>query len=183
MAQPGDEFKNPDGGVLVFRQTADTTQGALLEVEATYPPGSDLPPAHFHPSQEERFEVISGTIRTIVQGEERYYGEGEVFTIPQGIPHQMHNNGEEPCRFLWQTRPVMKTEQFFETVWGLAQEGKMSSGGSLLQMMVIGRAYRDVFRLASPPQFVQSILFGIMAPIGKLRGYKAYYPEYSSDRC
>ena len=181
MAQPGDEFTNPDGGKLLFRQTSSTTQGELLEVEAVYPPGSELPPAHFHPAQEERFEIKSGILRTIIEGQERYYGTGESFVIPQGVPHQMHNGGDEPCRFLWQTRPILKTEQFFETVWGLAQDGKMGGGGSLLQMMVIGQEYREVFRLVNPPQFIQRILFGIMAPIGKLRGYRGYYPEYSGD--
>jgi hypothetical protein len=33
----------------------------LLEVEASYGPGGDPPPAHLHPEQDERFEVPAST--------------------------------------------------------------------------------------------------------------------------
>ena len=43
----------------------------LLEVEAVYGPGGSPPPAHLHPSQHERFEVLAGQIRARVDGEDR----------------------------------------------------------------------------------------------------------------
>ena len=184
MANPGDEFSDREGGHLVFRKTSSSTAGELLEVQVTYPRRSSVPPVHNRPSQEETFEGRSGVIRAFFDGKEHVYQEGDVFVVPPGRHHQMHNDGEESSTVIWQTRPAMKTEVFFETVWGLAQDGKANRGGvaGLLQMIVIGQEYREVFRLAGPPDIIQRMLFAIVAPIGKLAGFKGSYPEYSDTK-
>jgi hypothetical protein len=71
----------------------------------------------------------------------------------------------------------MRTETFFETIWGLAADGKNNPG--LLQIAVLGQAYADQFRLTSPPYGLQRALFFILAPVGRLLGYRAEYPQYS----
>jgi quercetin dioxygenase-like cupin family protein len=184
MANPRDEFWDQDGGHLVFRETSGSTDGELLEVQVTYPPRSSLPPVHSHPSQEETFQIQSGLIRALFNGKEHVYHKGDVFVVPPGTHHQMHSNGEEPSTYIWQTRPAMKTEVFFETIWDLAQDGKANRGGvaRLLQMIVIGQEYRDVFRLAKPPDIIQRILFAILAPIGKLAGYRGSCPKNSDAK-
>ena len=49
----------------------------VLEMEASYAGTGAIPPPHRHPSQTERFEVLSGTIHAIVDGlEARYAGPG-----------------------------------------------------------------------------------------------------------
>jgi hypothetical protein len=85
---------------------------------------------------------------------------------------------EAGARVNWQTRPALKTEAFFETIWGLAKDGKVNDKGvpTLLRVALIAREYEDVFRLASPPWAVQRLLFGSLAPIGILLGYRAEYP-------
>jgi hypothetical protein len=74
-----------------------------------------------------------------------------------------------------------RTEEFFETIWGFAKDGKTNEKGvpNLLQVAVIADEYADEFRLASPPLIVQRALFAVLAPVGKLLGYRARYPEYS----
>ena len=42
---------------------------AALEVEATYGAASKAPPKHLHPDQDERFEVLAGTLRAVVGDE------------------------------------------------------------------------------------------------------------------
>jgi hypothetical protein len=44
-----------------------------LEVEASYRPGGSPPPAHLHPAQDERFEVLEGSVS---DGDERELREG-----------------------------------------------------------------------------------------------------------
>jgi len=72
---------------------------------------------------------------------------------------------EAGARVNWQTRPALKTEAFFETIWGLAKDGKVNDKGvpTLLRVALIAREYEDVFRLASPPWAVQRLLFGSLA--------------------
>jgi len=83
-------------------------------------------------------------------------------------------------RVNWQTRPALRTEAFFETVFGFARDGKTNETGipNLLQAAVIVRSYADEFRLAKPPWPAQRALFVVLALIGELLGYRAHYPEY-----
>ena len=82
-------------------------------------------------------------------------------------------------RVNWQTRPALKTETFFETISGLSREGKAGGKGTpnLLQAAVIAQAYAEEFRLARPPWPVQRVLFAVLAPLGRLLGYRASYRE------
>ncbi len=181
MARAGDELLSPISGRLVFRRTAADTNGDLLEVDVFYKPGWNPPSVHYHPSQEERFEVVSGELFTHVDGVERAYGAGETFVLPPGSRHSMHNAGNEEVHFIWQTRPALKTEAFFETIWGLMRDGKTNKKGvpSLLQAAVLMREYQDELRVTRPPFAIQKLLFGLLAPIGGLLGYRGRYPEYS----
>ena len=86
--------------------TVRRSDSELLEVEATYPPGAGgPPPKHYHPAQDEHFEVLEGRLRARVEGEQRDLGPGEQIDIPRGSVHQMWNPGEDTTRVLWQTRP------------------------------------------------------------------------------
>jgi quercetin dioxygenase-like cupin family protein len=130
VVQAGDTFENPvSGQQLTFHKTAGDTGGELLEVESVYTkPSPSRPPIHYHPRQEERFEVFSGELHTPIDGDERTLTEGEVLVIPPRIPHGMWSE-EAGTRVNWQTRPALKTEAFFETLWGLARDGKTNDKG------------------------------------------------------
>lgn len=184
VARAGDAFENPVSGQrLIFRKTARDTGGESVEVESVYTkPSPSRPPPHYHPHQEERFEILSGEVHTRIGSEERTFGEGEVFTIPPRTPHTMWAE-EAGVRVNWQTRPALKTEAFFETLWGLARDGRVNDRGvpNLLRAALIAREYREEYRLLSPPRAVQRVLFGSLAAVGKLLGYEAHYPYGSVD--
>jgi quercetin dioxygenase-like cupin family protein len=101
--------------MLRLVRTGAETDGEVLEMEATYGRTGQLPPQHFHPSQVERFEVLEGTIRAIVDGTERRYGPGESFEVPAGTPHQMTADG--PARTRWEVRPALRTAEFFARLY------------------------------------------------------------------
>ena len=86
MAHAGQEITGPDGFRLKLVRTAAETGGELLEMEASYGGNGVLPPQHFHPRQDERFTVLEGTIRAVVEGETRIYEAGESFDVPAGTP-------------------------------------------------------------------------------------------------
>ena len=61
----------------------------------------------------------------------------------------------------------------------LAQDGKVNPKTglpNLLQMAVLMRAFRNEIILARPPKIAQTIVFGLLAPIGRLLGYRGEYP-------
>jgi hypothetical protein len=59
-------------------------------------------------------------------------------------------------------------------------DGKLHEKGvpNLLQMAVIASERADEYRLVKPPWPVQQALFAVLAPAGRLLGYRARYPEY-----
>ena len=116
MAHAGQEIHGRDGFRLRLVQTGAETGGELLEMEATYSGTGGMPPEHLHPEQVERFTVLEGAVRAIVNGEERRYQEGESFEVPAGAPHQM--GAEGPTRTRWEVRPAMRTAEFFERLYG-----------------------------------------------------------------
>jgi quercetin dioxygenase-like cupin family protein len=181
MAKAGDEFIRPNGERLTFRKTSRETNGELLEMEMVYSPNSSKPPSHYHPNQDEHFEVLRGTIVTEIGGQVRSFEAGDSFYVPRGTHHWMYNTSSEPGTVIWQVQPALETETLFETLWGLGIDGKSNDNGipNLLQIAVLFREYRREFRLSKPPHWLQKILFAILAPIGKFLGYQTKYEKYS----
>lgn len=170
MAHAGERIGNPASGFsLLFLKAAADTDGELLEMEATYEPGSVRPVEHFHPRQSEHFEILEGSLHARIGGKERELRAGETLEIEPGVPHAMWNEGPGRARTTWQTRPALRTESFFETTMRFAAGGKPGR----LQIAVIASTYRDEFRATSPPQAVQAFALAILAPIGRLLGRRA----------
>ena len=174
MAQSGEQISNGAGMSLRFLKTAADTDGELLEMEATYETSSGRPPEHFHPRQSERFEILEGTVSARIDGEERKLRAGETLEIEAGVPHTMWNQGPGRARTNWQSRPALRTEDFFETTFRLTREAAADEKGmGRLQVAVLAGTYRDEFRPTSPSQPVQAVVLAVLAPLGRLMGRKA----------
>ena len=183
MAKAGQQIYNPvQGDWIVFRETARDTDGELLGAELVVSPrgGNQL---HVHPRQEEYFKALSDTLGVQVGDEYRSLAEGEDALIPPGTPHRWWNEADqEDARVLMEFRPALNTEIFFETLYGLARDGKTDEKGvpNLLQQAVAltGVNKGEIYR-ASPPVALQKTLMAGLAPVGRLLGYRDHYPKYS----
>jgi hypothetical protein len=62
-------------------------------------------------------------------------------------------------------------------------DGKTDQEGSptLLQGTVMLKEFVDEYRLARPPLPVQKVVLAVLAPIGRLLGYKARCARYSEQ--
>src|SRR5215212_7638845 len=155
MARAGDEIVDPNTGErLIFRKTAKETDGELLQFDWIGKAGWKAGPLHVHPYQEERFEVISGTLGSHVAGVERIHEAGEVVVAPAGSVHTVWNAGGEEA--------------------GVPKNP--------LRLALIMHDYEDEVYFAQPPLFVQRVIFGVMAKVGRLLGYRAEYPYPYADR-
>jgi hypothetical protein len=83
LVEAGDALENSvSGQQLNVWNTARDTGGELLEVESVYTKLTpSRPPAHYHPRQEERFEVLHGKLNVLEGGQERTLEAGEVLTV------------------------------------------------------------------------------------------------------
>jgi quercetin dioxygenase-like cupin family protein len=169
----GEIFNPRTGQRMRFLLTTADTNGELLRIETTNPPTGVAEPLHVHPRQETRAEVIEGNLRFVVDGRERRLGPGEAITIPAGVPHHFCNDGDEDAVAIQEARPALRTQEFFETYFGLAERGELDEHGkpSLLRFVVLAPAFADEIRLVSPPWPVQRAACALLAPIARLRGY------------
>jgi len=118
----GTELINPKAGTkTVFVATAESTDGAYVEIEATYPPNSAKPPLHKHPAQAERFTVLAGRLDGVRDGVEFSVGAGEELTVDVGVPHQMAA-GSDGAVFRWRTTPALRTGEMFCALWEVARD-------------------------------------------------------------
>jgi quercetin dioxygenase-like cupin family protein len=111
MAHEGQELEGRDGFKLKLLRISEE----VLEMEAFYTGRGRFPPEHYHPSQDEQFEVLEGAVKAVVNGEELRYVAGDSFDIPAGTPHQMAGDGA--ARVHWEVRPALRMADFFEIAY------------------------------------------------------------------
>ena len=83
----------------------------VLTVEASYAPRGRRPPAHYHPRQDEHFEVLEGSLRVQVGGVQHDLQAGDILDIPRGSAHRMWNQAGGRARVRWETRPAGSTKE------------------------------------------------------------------------
>jgi mannose-6-phosphate isomerase-like protein (cupin superfamily) len=178
MIHAGDMLENPiTGERLLFRKTSSDTGGEAVVLETFVKPDGFVAAAHVHPYQEERFEILDGSVGFMLGGKEFVAGPGEKLTVPTGTPHRFWNAGEEEARFVCEVRPALQFEQLIETMFALASDGKTNSRGlpNPLRLAVIANATFDTVRLPFPPAWMQRMGLAMGAPVGRLLGYEPVY--------
>ena len=168
------EITNPVTGMAlrILRSGAETG-GTLLAMEAEYRAGSAPPPPHFHPRQEERFEILAGGMRCVVGGVARVLGAGETLVIPAGEIHSMWNPGPASARVRWEVRPALRTQEFFAAVFALAARGQVNAEGvpGVLDLALLLPHFGPEIQVTSPPAWVQRVVFGLLGPCARLLGH------------
>jgi mannose-6-phosphate isomerase-like protein (cupin superfamily) len=192
MLKSGDLIENPVMGQrILFCKLAPDTQGAFVEVEYFNKPfsGKGAAPAHFHPAMTERFEILAGRARYRLDKEEHEAQPGDVLTFPRRVPH-LHpwSISDEELHVRQTTVPDQPDIATLErsgaplvTLFGLARDGKVNKDGlpNPLQLAVLVHAMMPYAYLDGMPIVAQELLFGALAGVGRLLGYRATYPRYS----
>ena len=109
MAQTGDILSNALGETITFLETAADSGGERLVMEVLYLPSHVRPTPHYHPRQEEHFEVLEGEIAVKRGDEEDTFGAGEQFEVPAGTVHTMSMGSSPETRLRWEIRPALNS--------------------------------------------------------------------------
>jgi quercetin dioxygenase-like cupin family protein len=178
MINAGDTIENPvTGERIVFRKTSRETGGEAVVIECIVQPTGFVAATHVHPSQEERFEILRGSVGFRIGRDERIAGPGERLTVPAGTAHRFWNAGDSEAHFVCEVRPALQFEQLLETMFALAADGKTNRKGmpNPLRLAVVARHHFDDVRLPFPPAWVQRVGLALGAPLGRLLGYGSTY--------
>ena len=144
----------------------------MLVLDATYAPHGSAPPAHYHPAQDEHFEILEGSLRIEVDGVERALRAGETIDIPRGTAHRMWNPSAQRARARWETRPAGRTEDWFRALAGLQGTDRVDASGKPkpLPFAALAHEFRDTFRLAALPEPVAHIAIAALSLIARATG-------------
>jgi mannose-6-phosphate isomerase-like protein (cupin superfamily) len=192
MSRCGDVYENKVTGeyAVVLRGTEDRGQGPGI-AHLTARPGAAVVGEHFHPHLIERFTVLSGRLDARIGGETLSLGSGQSATVQAGVTHDWWNSSKTDEAHVLVLVEVDRAEgaehvdpDRFELLigmlFGLANDGLVDKKGrpNLLQGAVIAKEFADVIVFTQPPRTVQRVAFGILAPLGRLLGYRAMIPCY-----
>ncbi len=178
MIRAGDTIENPvTGERIVFRKTSRETHGEAVVIETYVQPNGFVAAAHVHPSQEERFEVLRGSVGFRIGRQKLVAGPGQRLTVPAGTAHRFWNAGDEVAHFVCEVRPALQFESLIETMFTLAAAGKTNRKGmpNPLRLAVIANAHFDTVRLPFPPALLQRIGLALGSPFGRALGYRSVY--------
>ncbi|MGH2529620.1 MAG: cupin domain-containing protein [Actinomycetota bacterium] len=177
MAHSGQILDNPVSGErFVFHQTADDTEGELLAFELVLDPDGHVPGGHVHPVQEERFEVVSGTMKFRKALKTVVARPGDTLIVPPGTFHRFANVGEVPAVVRVQVQPALRMEQLYETTVALAQEGRTFRTGipKPLDLALFMREFEPEVRAPFAPGLVGVV----MAPLAWLAARRGLDQRY-----
>jgi quercetin dioxygenase-like cupin family protein len=163
------------GERLTLLNTGQETNGEVLVIDVFFKPTAQTnalkwQEIHVHPHQEERFDVISGIVRFRVGSREHTLTAGQTITGPPNTPHAWSSADGRDIHMRTELRPALYTDAAFSSAQYVhATRGKVS----LLQAAVIMSEFDGVPYPVKPPPFLIQALVKVLAPIGRLLGYKA----------
>lgn len=172
--KPGDLLETETGGnrLKVLHQ-----EGDKLHLELTFKSHAEGPPLHIQTGWDEQYEIISGELTLMLDGEIKKLGPGEEITIPRGIPHKPSNPSDEPvtCKVIMPAQFVIYLNQ----VYGYIDEDeKNTQPPRMIFQMALFNQYFDSYLGEGPPVWLQKALNFLLIPLARLLGYKSFYEKY-----
>jgi quercetin dioxygenase-like cupin family protein len=178
MATKAQILTNPETGeYFEFVETATETGGACTTLKVLIKKGGFKPVMHKHLLQDESFEVISGQLTYVLEGQPpKTIGPGEKVTLPKGVGHTHYNDGDVDLLMYQSVSPSLDFEPFVEALHHHMLQGSLKEGQPpFLQLMVWMKEMEGKTCVASIPLGIQFFLASILAPLGKWMGYRAFY--------
>ena len=128
----------------------------------------------------EHFEVRSGRIAFLLDGEQRVLEAGEQLTVPRGTWHRWWNPGDDEVLARVRVEPALRFEQAIIVFWGLCADGHTNGEGqpSPLFGALLATRYRAELATDSRPTSCRGSLFPPLAALAKRRGLDRMLDRY-----
>ena len=178
----GEVWENPvtrERATIMERPWDNPAGRATAELTALV--GARVVGEHRHPALVEQFTVLEGELTVKRHGRTSVLHQGETAVIEPGVWHDWWNAGDVDARVQVEVTPGERFVHMVETFFGLARLGHTDSKGMPhpLQLALTAPEFSDVIVFRSPPLALQRAIFGVLAPVARLRGYRATYPQLS----
>jgi mannose-6-phosphate isomerase-like protein (cupin superfamily) len=144
----------------------------VLEFECTIAAGKVGPDPHIHPKQVETFRVTEGTMRAVVDGEERELKAGEVLVVAPGQLHTFSNpDPEVPLTMRITIEPALNLQWFLtEAARSAVRGGGRWKDASLLETAWILNQVLDEHDFPEVPRPLKRPVIGTLAALALILG-------------
>jgi quercetin dioxygenase-like cupin family protein len=168
------------GDSYEFLATAEDTNGEHVSLLTNLVAKGKIVPNHFHVLQDETFEEVSGKLTIWLNGKTFDLGTGDHVHLLKNQPHNHFNCSDDTVTYIHTVSPALDFGYLVENLVGLATDGKSKNGNyGLVQELVTLKYLDSKAYLADIPMGIQKVLMAIIAPLGRLAGYRAVYHKYS----
>ncbi len=175
MIRSGDTLHNPVTlEEMTFLETSRDTNGAMTRVRITLPPRAPGVFLHHHTTYTEEFRVLEGKL-TIVAGDPNRpltLSAGQRQLVPLHALHRFWNATDAPVSFEVEIRPARRFEETIETLFALANAGRVKADGSPKHPFDLGiLAQMSESYLPGPPVLIQRALFAVLVGLARVFGH------------
>jgi mannose-6-phosphate isomerase-like protein (cupin superfamily) len=178
----GDVVWNPlTGEKAMLVESAEETGFARIVADFAVEAGGFVPGGeHVHDRCTEHFEVVSGRIAFVLDGDERLLEPGERLTVPPGTWHRWWNPGAEEVRTRVRVEPALRFQEAMLAFWGMCADGHTNREGRPAPLIgaLLATRYRTELRYRQPPDLAQRLLFPPLAALAARRGLDAVIDRY-----
>src|SRR5687767_10391570 len=121
-------------------------------------PGGYVPFEHVHVSQEETFHILSGEMRTRMNGKDHIRRAGDTLVVQRGIKHIAFNDKSEPLVCIVEYRPGLDLYKTLQCFAGLTVDGNYNKRGMVnvprIMYMLRKAGAQSLTRPAFAPQWL-----------------------------
>jgi mannose-6-phosphate isomerase-like protein (cupin superfamily) len=181
LPRRGTRIENPAiKSTFVYRRTGAETNGATFEVDLFVEPGGgpgNLGGDHIHPHAEERFRVVEGTIRVLLDGVAQDVLAGQEAVVSPGVAHSYLNVSPQAAHVIGIFNPAANMDSYLvqiDRAGGIGQAG-------VAQMFAFMTRYDHTY-IAGVPRWLQKSLAFVITPTARLFGVRSYYPPPASSQ-
>jgi len=168
----------PSGGEMVHDPVHRVSysfqrQGENLWVHTRLEDGGHLP-EHFHPSLEEHWEVVEGTVRVKLAGDWRdLVPEDGPLLVARDVRHELKNESGREARLRTEVLPAGRLEQFLTETARAAREGLYNARNlptsfrGAVWAAELAERFRSETVMCSPPPAVQRVFTPVLARLAR----------------
>jgi mannose-6-phosphate isomerase-like protein (cupin superfamily) len=169
MLRNGDVIELPGTRFVVTLAPANPAVDSL-EMEITLEAGALGPPPHYHPTLEEEYRVLRGSLNVLIGDRWKDFGSGESVVIPARSNHTFRNTSQEPVLMLNVHRPAQGFAAFMERAKELSQAGKLKSMKDPRMVVRVSTAFMEDPGTTVPTGFLGRVVMPVAAWFGRRLG-------------
>ena len=171
------------GERLVLRRIKASNGVEEIHLDGSLPPQRQGPPLHIHFGEDERGEIVSGTLSAMVDGKPLRIEAGGRGEFRRGSAHCWWNEGDTELVFRGVATPAVDLDRFLQALFEVINAGE-AGRPSLFYLAHVLHRHRGTQLALVTPRPIQRVMFPVVILVGSLLGkYRGTQWPGCPERC